>query len=48
MNVNFLQLDVGWLWFILAAYGLTQILVYSSIFAQIRPDKDAYRGWGKV
>jgi hypothetical protein len=48
MNVNFLQLDVGWLWFILAAYGLTQILVYSSIFAQIRPDKDSYRGWGKV
>ena len=25
------------LWFILAAYGLTQILVYGSIFNKIRP-----------
>ena len=32
MNVNFLEFDAGWLWFILAAYGLTQILVYGSIF----------------
>jgi hypothetical protein len=48
MNVNFLEFDAGWLWFILAAYGLTQILVYGSIFDQIRPAKDAYRGWGKV
>ena len=48
MNVNFLEFDAGWLWFILAAYGLTQILVYGSIFNQIRPAKDAYRGWGKV
>jgi len=48
MNINFLELDVGWLWFILAAYGLTQILVYGSIFDQVRPAKDAWRGWGKV
>ncbi len=48
MNVNFLEFDAGWLWFIMAAYGLTQILVYGSIFDQIRPEKDAYRGWGKV
>ena len=40
MNVNFLEFDAGWLWFILAAYGLTQILVYGSIFDQIRPTKD--------
>jgi hypothetical protein len=38
MNVNFLEFDAGWLWFILAAYGLTQILVYGSIFDQIRPE----------
>ena len=36
------------IWFILVAHGLTQILVYGSIFDQIRPAKDAYRGWGKV
>ena len=48
MNINFLEFDAGWLWFILAAYGLTQILVYGSIFDQIRPAKDAWRGWGKV
>ena len=27
------------LWFLLAAYGLTQILVYGSIFNKIRPAK---------
>ena len=27
------------LWFILAAYGLTQMLVYGSIFDSIRPTK---------
>jgi len=26
-------------WFVLAAYGLTQILVYGSIFNKIRPEK---------
>jgi hypothetical protein len=25
MNINFLEFDAGWLWFIMAAYGLTQI-----------------------
>jgi len=27
------------LWFVLAAYGLTQVLVYGSIFDKIRPTK---------
>ena len=36
------------LWFILSAFGLTQILVYGSIFNNIRPDKEDLRGWGEV
>ncbi len=36
--------------FILAAYGLTQILVYSDmpILKWLRPSKDSLRGYGKV
>ena len=36
--------------FILIAYGLTQILVYSDmpIIKRLRPDKESYRGYGKV
>ena len=36
------------LWFILAAYGLTQILVYGSIFNKIRPTKDDFNGLGEL
>jgi len=36
--------------FILIAYGLTQILVYSDmpILKKLRPSKESYRGYGKV
>ena len=36
--------------FVLIAYGLTQILVYSDmpIIKRLRPDKESYRGYGKV
>jgi hypothetical protein len=36
--------------FVLAAYGLTQILVYSDmpILKKIRPHKESYKGYGKV
>ena len=34
--------------FILAAYGLTQILLYGSIFNKIRPAKDSLMGLGKL
>ena len=36
--------------FILIAYGLTQILVYSDmpVLKRLRPSKDAMRGYGKV
>ena len=37
MNVQLIEVDMGILWFILASYGLTQILVYSKIFEKIRP-----------
>ena len=43
MNVNFLEFDAGWLWFILAAYGLVKY-VYGSIFDQIRPAKGLIDG----
>lgn len=42
MNVQLIELDLGMIWFILAAYGLTQILVYSKIFESIRPRRDQY------
>ena len=36
--------------FVLIAYGLTQILVYSDmpILKKLRPAKDSYKGYGKV
>ena len=36
--------------FILCAYGMTQILVYSDmpVLKRLRPSKDAMRGYGKV
>ena len=36
------------LWFVLAAYGLTQILVYGSIFNKIRPSKNWLKGFGEL
>jgi hypothetical protein len=36
------------LWFILAAYGLTYLVVYASIFNKIRPSKEWLGGLGKV
>jgi len=35
-------------YFILCGYGLTQILVYGSIFDNIRPSKDWLSGFGKL
>ena len=35
-------------YFILVAFGLTQILVYGSIFDDIRPAQHSYYGWGKL
>jgi hypothetical protein len=34
------------LWFVLAAYGLTQILVYGDIFNKIRPPKEWLNSFG--
>jgi hypothetical protein len=36
--------------FVLIAYGLTQILVYSDmpILKKLRPQKESYKGYGKV
>ena len=36
------------IYFIFAAYGLTQILVYGSIFNKIRPKKYWLNGFGKL
>lgn len=36
------------LWFILASYGLTFLIVYASIFNSIRPSKDWFNGFGKL
>jgi len=33
------------LWFVLTAFGLTQILVFGSIFDKIRPNKDIMKGF---
>ena len=33
------------LWFILACYGLTQIIVYGKIFDKIRPAKNTEKMW---
>jgi hypothetical protein len=42
---NFIQVELDLIWFILTAYGLTQILVYSKIFEQVRPTRDQ---WGLI
>ena len=36
------------LYFILAAYGMTQLLVYASIFNKVRPSKDWLGGFGDL
>ena len=36
------------LWFCLAAYGITQIIVYGSIFNSIRPPKTWLKGLGEL
>ena len=36
------------IFFVLAAYGLTQIIVFGSIFNRIRPSKNWLRGFGKL
>ena len=35
-------------YFVLAAYGLTQILVYGSIFNKVRPKKEWLNGFGEL
>jgi len=35
-------------YFILTAYGLTQILIYGSIFNKVRPSKEWLCGFGKL
>ena len=35
-------------YFILTAYGLTQILIFGSIFNKLRPAKDWLHGFGKL
>ena len=36
------------LYFVLTAYGLTQILVYGSIFNKVRPTKEWLSGFGEL
>jgi len=36
------------LWFVLACYGLTYLVVYASIFNWIRPTKECLCGLGKL
>jgi len=36
------------IYFILCAYGLTQILLYGSMFNRVRPSKDFLGGLGKL
>ena len=36
------------IYFILTAYGLTQILVFGSIFNKIRPSRKCLNGFGKL
>jgi len=36
------------LYFILAAYGMTQLIVYGSIFNKIRPTKEWLGGFGEL
>ena len=39
---------MGLVYFILCSYGMTQIIVYGSIFNKIRPSKDSYNGLGEL
>jgi len=39
---------VDLLYFILAAYGCTQILIYGSIFNKVRPSREWLGGFGKL
>ena len=41
-DLNMVEFDMGMIWFILTAYGLTQILVYSKIFERVRPNRDQF------
>ena len=41
-DFNVVEFDMGLIWFVLGAYGLTQILVYSKIFEKFRPNRDQY------
>ena len=36
------------LYFILAAYGMTQLIVYGSIFSKVRPTKEWLNGFGEL
>ena len=36
------------IYFILAAYGLTQIIIYGTIFNTLRPSKEWLKGTGKL
>lgn len=36
------------LYFVLSAYGMTQIIVYGSIFNKIRPSKESLYGLGEL
>jgi len=36
------------LYFILVCYGMTQIIVYGSIFDKVRPNPEFLRGFGKL
>lgn len=36
------------LYFVLCAFGMTQILVYGTIFDKIRPKKEWFRGFGQL
>ncbi len=40
------ELDL--IYFSLASYGMTQILVFGSIFSKIRPSKESLNGFGKL
>ena len=46
MNIQMVEMDMGIIWFVLACYGLTQILVYGKVFDSIRPSKEAWGGRG--
>tara|TARA_R110000824_G_scaffold8737_3_gene39577 strand:- start:43697 stop:44026 length:330 start_codon:yes stop_codon:yes gene_type:complete len=39
---------MGLIYFILTAYGLTQIIIFGSIFNKVRPSKTWFYGFGKL